>query len=39
MFLFDKNDLPAEFRFDMRKTIEPVNIPDQAKIKHFMIGW
>lgn len=39
MFLFDKNDLPAEFKFDMRKTIEPVNIPDQAKIKHFMIGW
>lgn len=39
MFLFDKNDLPAEFRFNMNKTIEAANIPSKAKIKHFMIGW
>ena len=39
MFLFDKNDLPAEFKFDITKTIEPANIPSKAKIKHFMIGW
>ena len=39
LFLIDKNELPAEFRFDMTKTIEPANIPDHAKNKHFMIGW
>ncbi|MGB6268001.1 MAG: hypothetical protein WBF67_03245 [Olleya sp.] len=38
-FLIDKNELPAEFRFDITKTIEEANIPDKAKIKHFMLGW
>ncbi|WGD33822.1 hypothetical protein [Olleya sp. YS] len=38
-FLIDKNELPAEFRFDITKTIEEANIPDTAKIKHFMVGW
>ncbi len=38
-FLIDKSELPAEFRFDMQKTIEVANIPETAKIKHFMLGW
>lgn len=38
-FLIDKSELPAELRFDMSKKIEQANIPDNAKIKHFMIGW
>ncbi len=38
-FLIDKSELPAELRFNMSKKIEKANIPDIAKIKHFMIGW
>ncbi|QXP59818.1 hypothetical protein [Olleya sp. HaHaR_3_96] len=38
-FLIDKKELPAEFRFDIKKTIESANIPDTAKIKSFMLGW
>ncbi|RAJ11785.1 hypothetical protein [Olleya aquimaris] len=38
-FLIDKNELPAEFRFDISKTVEEANIPESAKIKHFMVGW
>lgn len=38
-FLIDKSELPAEFRFDMNKTIESVNIPKTAKIKSFMLAW
>ena len=38
-FTIDKMELPAELRFDMSKDIESIHIPDQAKIKYFMIGW
>jgi len=35
----DKKELPAELQFDMSAKIEAVQIPDNAKIKYFMIGW
>jgi hypothetical protein len=38
-FTIDKNELPAELRFDLDLKIEAVQIPDEAKIKYFMIGW
>ncbi len=38
-FTINKEELPAELRFDMSKKIEAVQIPDQSKIKYFMIGW
>ncbi|AXO80092.1 hypothetical protein DZC78_06700 [Olleya aquimaris] len=38
-FLIDKNELPAEFRFNMTKTIEEANIPETAAIKSFILGW
>jgi hypothetical protein len=38
-FTIDKNELPAELRFDMNLKIEAVQIPDEAKIKGFYIQW
>ena len=38
-FTIDKMELPPELRFDMEKQIEAIHIPDNAKIKYFMIGW
>jgi len=38
-FTIDKNDLPANVRFDMDLKIEETHIPDDAKIKYFMINW
>ena len=38
-FTIDKNELPAELRFDMNLKIEAVQIPDEAKIKGFFIQW
>ncbi len=38
-FTIDKQELPAELRFDRTKKIEAVHIPDNAKIKYFMLGW
>ena len=38
-FTIDKNVLPGELRFDSSTKIEAVHIPDDAKIKYFMIGW
>jgi len=35
----DKNELPAEMRFDMNLKIEAIHIPDDAKIKNFFIQW
>lgn len=37
-FTIDKDELPANLRFGT-KTIEEVQIPDEAKIKYLMIGW
>ena len=38
-FTIDKNDLPAELRFDMNLKIEAIQIPDDAKIKGFYVQW
>jgi len=38
-FTIDKKELPANLRFDMTLTIEAVQIPDNAKIKYFMLHW
>ncbi|WP_422105679.1 hypothetical protein [Winogradskyella sp.] len=38
-FTIDKKELPASLRFDMDMTIEPIQIPEKAKIKFFMIHW
>jgi hypothetical protein len=35
----DKKELPSELQFDMSAKIEAVQIPENAKIKYFMIGW
>jgi len=38
-FTIDKKELPANARFDMELKIEETQIPDDAKIKYFMINW
>ncbi|MFT4611029.1 MAG: hypothetical protein ACI8QQ_000850 [Psychroserpens sp.] len=38
-FTIDKKELPANLRFDMTLKIDPVQIPDTAKIKYFIIVW
>ena len=38
-FTIDKKELPANVRFDMELKIEETQIPDDAKIKYFMINW
>ncbi|MDO1499861.1 hypothetical protein Q2T40_06935 [Winogradskyella maritima] len=38
-FTIDKNELPANMRFDMDMTIDPIQIPDNAKIKYFIVHW
>jgi hypothetical protein len=38
-FTIDKKELPANVRFDMELQIEETQIPDDAKIKYFMINW
>jgi uncharacterized protein YerC len=38
-FTIDKNELPAELRFDMNLKIEAIQIPENAKIKGFFIQW
>lgn len=38
-FTIDKKELPANLRYDMGLTIEAIQIPDNAKIKYFMIHW
>lgn len=38
-FTIDKDELPANLRFDMDLTIDEVQIPSKAKIKYFMIHW
>ncbi|NNK82223.1 MAG: hypothetical protein HKO92_03785 [Flavobacteriaceae bacterium] len=35
----DKKELPSEMRYDMNLKIEEIHIPDNAKIKYFMIDW
>lgn len=38
-FAIDKKELPAELQYDMDIIIEPIQIPEKAKIKYFMIHW
>lgn len=35
----DKKELPAELRYDTESRIQASQIPDDARIKYFMIGW
>lgn len=35
----DKKELPDELRYDTNTKIRPSQIPDDAKIKYFMISW
>ncbi|MEH6538202.1 MAG: hypothetical protein V7719_17530 [Psychroserpens sp.] len=38
-FTIDKKELPANLRYDMSLNIEAVQIPDNAKIKFFILHW
>jgi len=38
-FTIDKKELPSSLQFDMNMTIDPIQIPDNAKIKYFMVHW
>ncbi len=38
-FTIDKNELPANMRFDMNLKIEAIQIPEEAKIKAFYLYW
>ena len=38
-FVIDKEELPAELRFDMSLNIEALQIPGEAKIKNFFLQW
>ena len=38
-FTIDKKELPGSLRFDMNATIDPIQIPEKAKIKYFMVHW
>jgi hypothetical protein len=38
-FTIDKEELPANMRFDMNLSIDALQIPDEAKIKYFMLHW
>ena len=38
-FTIDKQELPAHLRYTKTRAIELVEIPDQAKLKYFMVGW
>lgn len=38
-FTIDKKELPANLQFNMNLKIEAVQIPDNAKIKYFMVYW
>ncbi|OZV66803.1 hypothetical protein [Winogradskyella aurantia] len=38
-FTIDKKELPASLRFDMDLNIDPIQVPEKAKIKYFMVHW
>ena len=35
----DKKELPAQLRYDTQAKIQASQIPDEAKIKYFMVDW
>lgn len=38
-FTIDKKELPTSMRFDMDMVIDPIQIPEKAKVKFFMLHW
>lgn len=38
-FVIDKEELPSNMRYDMTLKIDPIQIPDKAKIKTFYLHW
>lgn len=38
-FTIDKKELPASMRFDMDMNIDPIQVPEKAKVKYFMVHW
>ena len=38
-FVIDKEELPSNMRYDMKLKIDPIQIPDKAKIKTFYLHW
>ncbi|WP_299128852.1 hypothetical protein [uncultured Winogradskyella sp.] len=38
-FTIDKKELPGSLRFNMDATIDPIQIPEKATIKFFMLHW
>jgi len=38
-FTIDRDELPGELRFNMDTKVTKAEIPNNAKIKYFMIGW
>ncbi len=38
-FTLNREELPANLRYDINAKIEAVQIPDAAKIKYMMLGW
>ena len=38
-FTIDKKELPSSLRFDTNTSIDPIQIPEKAKIKYFMLHW
>ena len=38
-FTIDKEELPASMRLNVDMTVEAIQIPDEAKIKFFIIHW
>ena len=35
----DKDELPEDIRYNLKLKVEPTQIPDDAKIKLFMVSW
>ncbi|WP_412561510.1 hypothetical protein [Winogradskyella sp. MIT101101] len=38
-FTIDKKELTSSLRFDMDANIDPIQVPEKAKIKYFFIHW
>ena len=38
-FTIDRDELPGELQFNMDAKVSTAEIPSDAKIKYFMIGW
>jgi len=38
-FTLSKTELPEEMRYNMNTKIEPISIPEAAKIKDFYLQW